>query len=95
MLACAGVRDVRARLGLTLTAALSSGGGCVSKYSVACSIVLVFRRASIACSLEKPMSISCVESKGNKCTINYVVVSTTVSLVKSLVMTCIKGSSGT
>lgn len=43
---------------LTLTAPPRSGGGCVSRYSVACSMVLVFRRASMACSLEKPMSIS-------------------------------------
>lgn len=30
----------------------------MSRYSVACSMVLVFSRASIACSLEKPMSMS-------------------------------------
>lgn len=43
---------------LTLTAPPRSGGGCVSKYSVACSMVLVFSRASMACSLEKPISIN-------------------------------------
>ena len=43
---------------LTLTAALSRGGGCVSRYSVACSMVLVLSRDSMACSLEKPISIS-------------------------------------
>lgn len=29
------------------------------RYSVACSMVLVLSRASMACSREKPMSISC------------------------------------
>lgn len=43
---------------LTLTAPPRRGGGCVRRYSVACSMVLVFSRASKACSLEKPMSIS-------------------------------------
>lgn len=43
---------------LTLTAPTRRGGGCVRRYSVACSMVLVFSRASEACSLEKPISIS-------------------------------------
>jgi hypothetical protein len=34
------------------------GGGWVRRYSVACSMVLVFNRASMACSLVKPMSMS-------------------------------------
>lgn len=48
---------------LTLTAPPRSGGGCVSRYSVACSMVLVFNRASMACSLEKPISISWKNTK--------------------------------
>ena len=31
----------------------------MGRYSVACSMVLVLSRASMACSREKPMSISC------------------------------------
>ena len=44
---------------LTRTTPPMRGGGWVSRYSVACSMVLVLSRASMACSREKPMSISC------------------------------------
>jgi hypothetical protein len=42
------------------------GGGWVKRYSVACSIVLVFNSASMACSLVKPMSMSYIKNKTNK-----------------------------
>lgn len=46
---------------LTRTTPPMRGGGWVRRYSVACSMVLVLSRASMACSREKPMSISCRE----------------------------------
>lgn len=62
---CARVKQINFYLNawwrLTRMAALSSGGGWVRRYSVACSMVVVFSKASIACSLEKPMSISCTK----------------------------------
>lgn len=76
---CECVRDVNfffvclffKRWCLTRMAALSNGGGWVRRYSVACSMVVVLSKASIACSLEKPMSISC--TKGHESRFYYLV----------------------
>lgn len=49
---------------LTRTTPPMIGGGWVRRYSVACSMVLVFNKASIACSLVKPMSMSYKKNVG-------------------------------